>query len=178
MNIHTLKARFVALAFIAFAHAANAQGQVEIGDRVPRTDVTLIDGTTLDSRVLSNKVVLTVFWATWCHICMRELPEFQRLRDRHQSDGFEVLALSVDQEAAQVKDYLARSGLSFPVAMRTPALKRAWGPVQGTPLLYLSDRSGTVRARYLGATEIGALEETIMSLLAPSVAPQRESVQR
>lgn len=178
MNIRILKAILVAVALTALTHAASAQSRVEIGDAVPRKDLTLVDGSTLDSQALGDKVVLTVFWATWCHICMRELPEFQKLHDRHRSDGFEVLALSVDQEAAPVKDYLARSGLSFPVAMRTPALKQAWGPVQGTPLLYLSDRSGTVRARYLGATEIGALEATIISLLASSVAPQRESVQR
>ncbi|MGL1832521.1 TlpA family protein disulfide reductase [Rhodocyclaceae bacterium SMB388] len=178
MSMSIFRTLVVAFTFITLAHAGSAHSQVEVGDGVPRTKLLLIDGTTLDRRALEDKVVLTVFWATWCHICMRELPEFQKLRDRHHSDGFEVLALSVDETLSPVQDYVARSGFTFPVAMRTASLKKAWGPVQGTPLIYISDRSGTVKARYLGATEIGALEQTIMSLLAANNASQRESVQR
>lgn len=130
----------------------------------------LIDGTTLFPMQLRGKVVLTVFWATWCPICMRELPEYQRLRDKYAQKGFEVVALSVDDGAEEVREYLRRAQLKFPVAMRTPALKEAWGPIQGTPLLFLSDRDGVIRAKHLGAPEITELESRIQSLLGSTPA--------
>ncbi|HRP96813.1 MAG TPA: TlpA disulfide reductase family protein [Rhodocyclaceae bacterium] len=66
-----------------------------------------------------------MFWATWCPICMNELPAYQTLSDRYRDDGFEVVALSVDEDRADVRECLRRSGLSFPVAMRTAALEEA-----------------------------------------------------
>ncbi|HRP95079.1 MAG TPA: TlpA disulfide reductase family protein [Rhodocyclaceae bacterium] len=160
--------RFVVLSLIAAASllTASVQAAVEPGRRAPQLDVRLIDGTTLSRAELRNKVVLTVFWATWCPICMRELPEYQQLRDRHQAAGLEVLAISVDDEPGVVREYLQRSRLSIPIAMRTWQLKAAWGPVQGTPLLYLTDRAGVLRVRHLGAVELDALERQIASLLA------------
>jgi len=165
MNIRIATTLFALIAFIALVPIAAAQNPVKVGDPAPRGDVTLVDGSILGERDTADKVILTVFWATWCHICMRELPEFQKLRDRHHADGFEVLAISVDSDSLPVEDYLERSGLSFPVAMRTEELKSAWGPVQGTPLLYVTDRKGVLRVRHLGAADLGELERSVVSLL-------------
>lgn len=165
MNIRIPTSILSLIAAAILVPAAIAGSPVKVGDPAPRDDVTLVDGSILRDRDTSDKVVLTVFWATWCHICMRELPEFQKLRDRHHANGFEVLAISVDSDSLPVEDYLERSGLTFPVAMRTEALKSAWGPVQGTPLLYLTDRKGILRVRHLGAADLGELERTVVTLL-------------
>jgi len=143
-----------------------SQAAVGSGDRAPQQAVTLVDGSELAPKALEGRVVLTVFWATWCHICMRELPQFQSLYERHGPSGFEVLALSVDRDIEPVRDYLKEAGLSFHVAMRTEALKSAWGPVQGTPLLFLTSRNGVVRMRHLGALDLAVLEARITELLA------------
>lgn len=154
----------VALAALVAA-SAPIHAEMCVGARAPQAVVSLIDGSSLFPMQLRDKVVLTVFWATWCPICMNELPAYQTLYDRYRAEGFEVLALSVDEDPAHVREYLRRSGLSFPVAMRTAALKAAWGPVAGTPLLFLSDRKGMVRVRYLGAPNLDALERELVGLL-------------
>ena len=142
-----------------------AEAAVDVGDPLPTVEIRLIDGSTLFPMQLRGKVVLTVFWATWCPICLRELPDYQLLHDKYQAAGLEVVALSVDEDPAEVAEYLRRSGLSVSVGMRTPELKSAWGPVQGTPLLLLSGRDGIVRVRHLGAPTLDALEREIALLL-------------
>lgn len=142
-----------------------AAAAVTEGDPLPQLEVLAIDGTTIGPEQYRGKVVLTVFWATWCHVCMRELPEFQVLYEKHRAAGFEVVALSVDQDPADVREYLTRARLTYTVAMRTAELKSAWGPVQGTPLLFLSDRTGVVRVRHLGAADGELLERDIGRLL-------------
>lgn len=171
MNIRVAARTLASIAAVALASVAGAQNPVGVGEPAPRIDVTLVDRSILRDRDTADKVVLTVFWATWCHICMRELPEFQKLRDRHHANGFEVLAISVDSDSLPVEDYLERSGLTFPVAMRTEALKSAWGPVQGTPLLYLTDRKGVLRVRHLGAADLGELERMVVTLLEERQRP-------
>lgn len=160
------------VAMVALLAMGAARADVEAGRGAPHADVLLVDGTTLSRAELRGQVVLTVFWATWCPICMRELPEYQQLRERHAAAGFEVLAISVDEDPADVHDYLKRSRLAIPVAMRTAQMKSAWGPVQGTPLLFLTDRSGMLRSRHLGAVDIEALEQELSLLLAEGARRQ------
>jgi len=163
MNIpHRFRAAILVAASTAlpYAHAA-----VDVGDAAPSEAIKLVDGPTLSPTQLRGKVVLTVFWATWCPICMRELPEYQHLRERYAPAGFEVVALSVDDSPEPVRDYVRRAEIRFPVALRTPTLKEAWGPIQGTPLVFLTDRSGIVRAKHLGAPDLGELEARIKALV-------------
>ncbi|MBI1905766.1 MAG: TlpA family protein disulfide reductase [Rhodocyclales bacterium] len=142
-----------------------ATAAVTEGDPVPQLEVLAIDGSTIDPARYQGKVVLTVFWATWCHVCMRELPQFQTLYEKYGGAGFNVVALSVDEDPADVREYLTRARLTYTVAMRTAEVKSAWGPVQGTPLLFLSDRAGVVRVRHLGAADGESLERDIQRLL-------------
>jgi len=158
--------RFRAAALVvALSAMPLAQAAIEVGDTAPVEVISLVDGPALFPMQLRGKVVLTVFWATWCPICMRELPEYQHLREKYAAAGFEVVALSLDDGPEPVREYVRRAGIQFPVAMRTPKLKEAWGPIQGTPLVFLTDRAGVVRARHLGAPDLGALEARIKLLV-------------
>lgn len=142
-----------------------AQAAIEVGDSAPAEAISQVEGSTLFPMQLRDKVVLTVFRATWCPICMRELPEYQRLREKYVAAGFEVVAFSLDDHPASVREYVHRAGIQFPVAMRTPRIKETWGPVQGTPLVFLTDRQGLVSAKHLGAPDLGELELRIKALL-------------
>ncbi|HHQ14349.1 MAG TPA: redoxin domain-containing protein, partial [Chromatiales bacterium] len=43
-----------------------------------------------------RKVVLVNFWATWCRSCLEEIPALMDLADRFRSQGFELVAVSLD----------------------------------------------------------------------------------
>lgn len=150
---------------VALSAMPLAQAAIEVGDAAPAEVISLVDGPSLFPMQLRGKVVLTVFWATWCPICMRELPEYQRLREKYAEAGFEVVAYSLDDHPSPVREYVQRAGIQFPVAMRTPKIKEAWGPVQGTPLVFLTDRRGLVSAKHLGAPDLSELEIRIKALL-------------
>ena len=42
---------------------------------------------------LRGKVVLLNFWATWCGICVHEMPTLMDLHDELAGDGFELIAV-------------------------------------------------------------------------------------
>ena len=53
------------------------------------------------SKVISdpkNRYVLIDFWASWCGPCMRELPDMKEAYAKYSSKGFEILAVSLDQD--------------------------------------------------------------------------------
>ena len=57
-----------------------------------------------------GKVVLLDVWASWCGPCKQELPMLDDMARRLRGDGVEVLAVSVDQERANVVEVPAARG--------------------------------------------------------------------
>lgn len=77
----------------------------------------------------------------------------------------EVLALSLDQEPGEVKEFLAHNRYSIPMAMRSDAFRQAFGDIRGTPTLFIVDRRGVVRFKHLGAIPPGDLGRIVEKLL-------------
>ncbi|HEX5067688.1 MAG TPA: TlpA disulfide reductase family protein [Myxococcota bacterium] len=99
---------------------------------------------------LRGKVVLLNFWATWCAPCEDEMPAMQRLHDGLAGQPFELLAVSVDQSADDVKAFRERLDLSFPILLDPD--RKASGLYQTFryPESFLIDQRGVVVERYVG----------------------------
>lgn len=74
------------------------------------------DGVPMAMAQFAGKPLLLNFWATWCPPCVEELPLLSQFQTAQRSRGWQVLGLAVDQPSA-VRTWLARSPLTFPVAM-------------------------------------------------------------
>lgn len=44
-----------------------------------------------------SKYTLVVFWASWCGSCIREVPELNQLYDKYRGKGFNLIAVSIDE---------------------------------------------------------------------------------
>lgn len=148
----------------ALAFAGQAGAQLAVGQPAPAFDTRLLDGKTLPAAATKGRVLLVVFWATWCPVCQRELPELHSLYEKHRGRGLEILALSVDADAFTVVEFWKDHEYAFPVAMATPAHGRIFGPVRGTPTFYLIDRQGVLRMARVGAMGMAQLEARLLPL--------------
>ena len=155
--------KILIVAFLCFSAAV--QAQVKVGEAVSSFDTQLLDGKTLAAQALKGKVVLVVYWATWCPPCQRELPELQALYEKHRGKGFEILALSIDADKFTVEEFWKDHDYLFPVAMIAPAHTRVLGKVKATPTLHLIDRKGVLRLVHLGPMGQDKLEALLLPLL-------------
>jgi peroxiredoxin len=150
---------------LALGFATASQAQVYEGQPVPAFDTLLLDGKVLPAKALQGKAVLVVFWATWCPSCQRELPELQKLYEKHRARGLEILALSVDADRFTVEEFWKDHDYTFPVAMNSSAQAKIFGQVRGTPTLYLIDRKGVLRMARIGSLGLEQLEVRLKPLL-------------
>ena len=67
-----------------------------------------IDGKKLDMSQYKDKVVLVDFWATWCGPCREEIPNIRENWDKHHDQGFDVIAISVDQDLKALGSFVAQ----------------------------------------------------------------------
>jgi len=124
-------------------------------------------GQTVGSEALRGTPVVLNFYASWCTICDRELPDFERVAQ--QLDGrVQVLGVnpqSNDTDQAQAA-MIERNGVTYPT-LRDPAdeLLRQFNTTGGLPTTVFVDADGVVRKVHNGLlTEPLLLDEIAASL--------------
>jgi peroxiredoxin len=119
-----------------------------------------------------ERVVLINFWATTCPPCEAEMPAMERLYRGLRDEGFELLAVSVDEDAAEVEAFRERHGLTFPI-LHDPdrAVANAYQTFR-FPESLLIDRHGIVAGRFIGEKDWDSplYVARIRELLRPSAA--------
>jgi thiol-disulfide isomerase/thioredoxin len=137
------------LVFVTIGCATTAPSQSggnQVGAPVPEIHVESLGGKDLGIGDFRGKVVLLDVWATWCGPCKQELPMLDDMAKRLRADGVEVLAVSIDQERANVVKFLrARPRWSLTIAHDPKgAIADRLGP-EKMPTSYIIDREGIIR---------------------------------
>lgn len=151
----------LAIAVVALAAALILLGEgspapLRRGDAAPDFDLPVMGGGgggEAGQRALADyagQVVLVNFWATWCKPCEEEMPAMERLYKELSPRGFELLAISVDEQSDVVEAFLARMALSFPVLHDADQSVSRSYQTMGYPESLLLDRRGVIVERYVG----------------------------
>ncbi len=74
---------------------------------------TKLDGKAFDVSEFKGKVVLVDMWATWCPVCVEEIPHVKKAYEGYHEKGFEVVAVSADKEKSAVTDFVAKRHLNW-----------------------------------------------------------------
>jgi thiol-disulfide isomerase/thioredoxin len=113
-----------------------------------------LEGTTLAGKPfnidqLRGKVVLVVFWATWCGPCRAEIPEIKELYADYHARGFEVVGVSLDKAREDLDAFLKEEKLPWPILFDPAPEKHGFeNPmavrygVMAIPAMVLLDKQG------------------------------------
>ena len=91
---------------------------------------------------LRGQAALINLWATWCPPCRAEMPAIQQVYERFRDQGFVVLAVNQQEDAARVVAYMNEQRLTFPALLDSDALVGAAYQVRVLPSSFFLDRRG------------------------------------
>lgn len=142
------------------------------------TDFTLpaLSGQPLRLGDYRGRIVLVIFWASWCPYCRATLPTLERLHRRYWARGVAVVGITLDRDARAAAAEARREGLTFPIGLDTQqAVTRSW-QVYGTPTTFLIDPAGRLLGVANGAQDWDSPSvHTLLDLLLSDRATARRA---
>lgn len=116
-----------------------------------------LKGGTVSTANYAGKVVLVMYWATWCQPCTEELPELRALHNQYGPSGFEIIGVSLDMTKDQVPEFLANKKVPWPQIYQPGGLESPLAIQYGVfspPLMILIDKDGKVVSRNSSVAEL------------------------
>ena len=85
-------------------------------ERKPDLKITTVDNGEYDLAAHRGKWIVVNFWATWCHPCLKEMPELSALDAMR--DHIEVIGLAYEEiEPADMRAFLKKHPVVYPIAI-------------------------------------------------------------
>jgi len=135
------------------------------GKPAPAIDGTGIDGKPLKLSDYRGKVVVLVFWGTWCGPCMQEVPHERELAERYKGRPFALLGVDCDSDKAAALKVMKEQGITWPNwndgdPGEGPIVNKYH--VRGYPTIIVIDAKGVIRSpNVFGSGLDKAVEELI-----------------
>ena len=151
-----------ALAWISVSAWALGPGEAAPDFKLPGTK----DAVQLSA--LSGRVVYLDFWASWCGPCKQSFPWMNALQARFAAQGLKVVAVNVDAQAAEARQFLASNPANFDVAFDAAGDTPHRYAIKGMPTSVLIGPDGKVLWVHAGfrAEDRAELESQIAQALA------------
>jgi peroxiredoxin len=130
---------------------------IKIGNQAPELILPMPNDKDLALSSLRGKIVLIDFWASWCGPCRKEMPNVKRAYEKYHSKGFEIYAVSLDDDRDAWLQAITKEGLQWP---QVSDLKKwqseacALYAVQSIPFTVLIDKEGKIIATNLRGAEL------------------------
>ena len=94
------------------------------GEKAPVFRISTLDGNNLTLKSLVSpgkdrkKVVVLVFWATWCWPCCRETPYLNALHKKYSGKSVVVVGVAIDGDGAKpVREAVKKMGLKYTIGL-------------------------------------------------------------
>jgi thiol-disulfide isomerase/thioredoxin len=165
------------------SEAASSAGQADVvrfasnAVLAPPFLVSDLNGQLISTADWHGKVVLLNFWATWCPPCREEIPELTELAARYK-DQLEIIGVAMDDSSpAEVRDFVTRFGINYPVIMASREIVTEYGGVPALPTSFVISPEGRVVQKHVGLYPLEVYDTEVRALLGLPVGAKIEHFQ-
>jgi len=121
------------------------------GQKAPDFTLKDLNGKSVTLASHRGKVVILVFWASWCPPCKDELQSLNKLHGMYKNKGLVILAVSSDRSLSAVKDFVEQNPVTFNILFdERLSVSRDLYKAFMVPTTFVIDRRGTIFKKHFG----------------------------
>jgi thiol-disulfide isomerase/thioredoxin len=141
------------------AEAKKVQSALAVGSKLPDFDEKDLAGNPLSIASHKGKIVMIDFWATWCPPCRAELPNVIATYQKHHTEGFDIIGVSLDEDRAKLDAFLKKQDMTWPQFFDgkgwSNKLAVKYG-IESIPATFLLDGDGNIIGKDLRGDDLEA----------------------
>jgi thiol-disulfide isomerase/thioredoxin len=118
-------------------------------DTVANFKLQNVAGGFMTSEDLTGKVAVVDLWATWCALCVQEIPIYKQLYNSFEGQDVAIVGIAVDSPRSQIPSKVRQLGIKYPVLISDDQLM-AFGRIQVFPTTVVISKEGKIYSRYIG----------------------------
>jgi len=152
---------------LAIQKAAGAIRRLELKGKPFALQGTGLTTPSVNTAAYRGKVVLVLYWATWCQPCKQDLPALRAMYQQYHNQGFEIVGVCLDistgareQQVAELTGYLNQNKVTWPQIFQPGGLDSPAAVQYGIitlPTMFLVDQRGEVVSRNSSVDELKAV---------------------
>ena len=173
-QITALVARKQNLGMIAVGHLDEMRNIIP-GKPAPAIDGVELDGKSLKLADYRGKVVVLVFWGSWCGPCMASIPEERDLAAHYKDKPFTLLGVDCRDTPEAGRKVVETNGITWPNFHDNDPDGHGEGPIVASyhvghyPSMFVIDAQGIIRHRDAG------MGQSLIELLDPLIAEAEQA---
>ena len=128
---------------------------------------TRAEGDTLRISDLEGQPIVMNFWFPSCPPCVAEMPDLERVYQKHKADGVEFIGVQLVglDTVEDGKQFVSDMGITYPVgADEDGSIVQAYG-ITGFPTTVFIDRNQGIARKWSGVLNEEKLEELVAEIL-------------
>jgi len=97
-----------------------------------------------------GKPIIISFWATWCPPCRKEIPYFNRAREKLKGDDIVMLFVNINEGKETIADYIKKVPINLTILRDETAGQLTNWNLTGLPTTFILDPEGRVAYQAMG----------------------------
>ena len=136
------------------------QARLSAGEKAPEWSLEDLDGTTLTSENLKNKVVLFDFFGSYCAPCIFSIPMMKRLHEKYKNANVQFVPVNIDPGKDSALKFASKYNVTYPSYIKGKSVADQFH-IAPIPTFYLVDKQGKIVFSVEGYSD--DLEKTLVS---------------
>jgi len=143
---------------------------VQVNDKAPNFDMEFTDGTKTSLKDYRGKPVMLQFTASWCGVCIKEMPHIEKeIWQQWKDKGLVVIGIDRDEPIEKAQLLIEKTGVTYPIALDPGAeiYHKFAAKKTGVTRNVIIDKNGKIvfLTRLFDEKEFEAMKKKIESLL-------------
>lgn len=137
----------------------------KVGEKAADFELLGMEGNVHTMSEYEGKARVINFWGTYCPPCVREMPALQAQWEKWKDQGVEIIGINVGENQMTVENFVAQTGVKFPILMdpkRDAVASFGVGPM---PTTFFVTKSGKIDHIRIGELDLDTLDKQIEQLV-------------